>query len=241
MDKMKPMGVLVACEESQIVTIEFRKRGHEAYSCDLQACSGGHPEWHIIADVFEVIQGGWFTTESGGLVYVESWDMLIGFPPCTYLTYAGIAYFNEEKYGDKAKERKALRQSAVEFFLKLYNTEIPKVCIENPVGYMNTILPNGNRQKVQPYFFGDPHVKGTCLWLRGLPKLNGIPGAKKPSPLSVQSRRPGKFYKGGEVKNRYFVDVKSSKSAKERSKTFPGIARAMAQQWSPDLSNPHTQ
>lgn len=209
--------ILIACEESQTVCKAFRERGHEAYSCDLQACSGGHPEWHIMHDAIEVAYSG-------------CWDLMMAHPPCTYLSNAGIGWFNVDRYGEKAVQRSIEREKALQFFLKLYRSPIQKVCIENPVGYANTEFRKPN-QTIHPWFFGDPHMKRTCLWLRGLPRLNGRIDAHQPEPLSVQYRRPGKHYEGGEVKFRYFVDVKSSQSAKERSVTFPGIARAMAEQW----------
>ena len=207
----------MACEESQTVCKAFRERGHEAYSCDLQACSGGHPEWHIMHDALEVAYSG-------------CWDLMVGHPPCTVLTNAGIGYFNESVYGEKARSRKQERERAAEFFMKLMNAPISKICVENPVGWMNTTYRKPN-QTIHPWFFGDPHMKRTCLWLKGLSRLNGHIDAAPPKPLSIQTRRPGKHYSGGEVKNRYFVDVQSGTSAKERSKTFPGIARAMAEQW----------
>lgn len=222
MNELRPLRVLIACEESQTVCKEFRARGHEAYSCDLQACSGGRPDWHIMHDAVEVAYSG-------------CWDLMVAHPPCRFLSNAGIRYFNEERYGARAKERKIERDRAAQFFLKLMNAPIPKVAIENPVGWMNSFfrLPN---QTIHPYFFGDPHLKRTSLWLRGLPRLNGVPH-EKPKPLVIQERRAGKHYNGGEVKNRYFSDAKSV-TTKERSKTFPGIACAMAAAWSPDLLSP---
>lgn len=211
------MRVLIACEESQTVCKAFRERGHEAYSCDIQACSGGHPEWHIMHDAIEVAYSG-------------AWDLMIAHPPCTYLTHAGIGYFNIERYGEKAKTRHALREEAMDFVFKLYKAPIDRIAIENPVGHLNRHFRRPN-QTIHPWFFGDPHMKRTCLWLRGLSRLNGSHTATPPDPLSVQTRRPGKHYAGGEIKKRYFTDVKSSGSTKERSKTFPGIARAMAEQW----------
>lgn len=208
------MRVLIACEESQTVCKAFREKGHEAYSCDLQYCSGGHPEWHIMHDAVEIAYSGF-------------WDIMIAHPPCTFLTNAGIGYFNEDRYGEKARIRKEERNHAAQFFLKLMNAPIAKVAVENPVGWMNSFFRAPN-QTIHPWFFGDPHMKRTCLWLRGLPRLNGNPINSQPKPLHIHERRPGKHYLGGEIKNRYFTDVHSSTSAKERSKTFPGIARAMA-------------
>jgi hypothetical protein len=150
------MKVLIACEESQAVCKEFRARGHEAFSCDIQECSGGLPEWHIKADCLEVIYG-------------FEWDMLIGHPPCTYLSGAGLHWCDVEKHGSKAIERIIKREAAKKFFLKMWNAPIKKICLENPVGYMGRFLPYS--QTIDPYFFGDPHRKRTCLWLKNLPKL----------------------------------------------------------------------
>jgi hypothetical protein len=217
------MKVLVACEESQAVCIEFRKLGHEAYSCDILPCSGGHPEWHIQGDVLEQLD--------------KDWDLMIGHPPCTYMSNAGIGWFNEEKYGSKALKRKKNREDAMIFFLKLYNAPIEKICIENPVGWPNSVFRKPD-QVIHPFFFGDEHKKGTCLWLKNLPKLiyckeDNLFETKtlvEPKVISVQYRKPGKYYKGGEEKKRYFTDA-FSRDAKIRSKTFPGIAKAMAEQW----------
>lgn len=217
------MKILVACEESQAVTKAFRAKGHEAYSCDIQECSGGHPEWHLHGDVLDYINKGW--------------DLMIAHPPCTYLTHAGIGYFNIDVYGDKAIERRILQLDAAKFFMKIYAAPIQKICLENPVGFINHWLKP--TQIIHPYYFGDTHTKKTCLWLRNLPPLqhsknNSLFFEKthvESLPLSVQERKPSKNYKGGEKKNRYFVDSKGSHSSKERSKTFPGIAQAMADQW----------
>lgn len=216
------MKVLVACEESQVVCKAFRAKGHEAFSNDLQECSGGHPEWHLQMDSFEAIK-------------LMDWDLMIGHPPCTYLTNAGIGYFNVQRWGQKAIERSIKREEALRFFIQMYNAPIKKICLENPVGYVNSQFRKPN-QTIQPHYFGDPHVKRTCLWLRGLPRLNGhIESAlskdyKKPQPLAIQYRKPSKYYEGGEEKKRYFTDF-GTRDAKERSKTFPGIAQAMADQW----------
>lgn len=216
--------ILIGCEESQAVCIEFRKLGIEAFSCDTQECSGGHPEWHIKEDVLKVVNDGW--------------DMMIGHPPCTYLSNAGIGWFNEEKYGEKAVKRKANRNEAMEFFMKLYNAPIKRICLENPVGYPNSVFRKPD-QVIQPYFFGDAHKKGTCLWLKNLPKLIYCKADNlfetqttvEPKVLAIQYRKPSKYYKGGEEKKRYFTDA-GLRNAKVRSKTFDGIAKAMAEQWS---------
>jgi hypothetical protein len=208
------MRVLVACEFSGIVREAFKAHGHDAWSCDLLPTE--IPGQHIQGDVLAILNYGW--------------DLMIAHPPCTYLSYAGIGWFNEEKWGERARLRKIKREEAAEFFMRFYNVPIPKICVENPVGYMNSTFRKSD-QKIQPYFWGDPHVKGTCLWLKNLPLLEYDKTVQKPPPLAVQTRRPSKWYIGGETKNRYFVDVKSSKSAHERSRTFPGIANAMAEQW----------
>lgn len=228
------MKVLVACEESQTVCKAFREKGHEAYSCDTQECSGGHPEWHIQSDVLNVINGGVMVLQSGERVFIDGWDLMIGHPPCTYLSFAGIGYFNIKKYGEKAIERHRLKDQAMYFFTKLWEASIPKICLENPRGFpMQTIKPT---QMIHPWYFGDEHKKLTCLWLKGLSRLNGSfeiamnKSKYEPKPLYVHERKPSANYKGGELKARHFTDY-VSRYAKIRSKTFPGIARAMAEQW----------
>lgn len=214
------MRVLIACEESQAVCKAFRAKGHEAYSCDVQDCSGGRPEWHLIGDVLDFLSDGW--------------DLLIGHPPCQFLTFAGIGYFNVERYGEKAVQRHTKKDLALTFFQTLLDAPIPAICLENPVGWVNkTIKPS---QTFHPYQFGDPHVKRTCLWLKGLPLLRYVDSPIKPVPITVQVRRPSKRYKGGELKPRYYSDSVSSgpEQSKIRAKTFPGVARAMAEQWTED-------
>ena len=152
------MKILIACEESQTVCKAFRDRGFEAYSCDIQDCSGGHPEWHIKDDAIKVL-------------YNNKWDLVIAHPPCTYLSFAGNGWFNIDKYGDKAIERHSLRKQAEDFFLKFYNYP-GKIAIENPRGSINSkIKPT---QIIHPFFFGDEEKKTTCLWLKNLPKLISI-------------------------------------------------------------------
>jgi len=208
------MKILIACEESQAVCKEFRKLGHEAYSCDILPCSGGHPEWHLQGDVLEQLYKGW--------------DMMIAFPPCTYLSYAGIRWFNIEKYGNKAKQRHKLREDALNFFMKLWRAPIKKICIENPRGYaMKFIKPS---QIVHPWYFGDPHKKTTCFWLKGLTRLNG----KTEIAMNKIKYEPSPIYIDKSGKKRYFTDaMKGSGNSRQmnRSKTFPGIAKAMGLQW----------
>ena len=193
------MKILVACEESQRVCIELRKLGHEAYSCDILSCSGGHPEWHLQQDVLPLLN--------------KKWDMIIAFPPCTYLSNAGARHLfpggklNEERY------KKGLL--AKELFMTIYNADCPKIAIENPTPSKIYELPE-KTQVIQPWQFGHPYSKRTQLWIKGLPKL--IPT----NIVEVESncRKAGNWFnKGGKDRQR------------NRSKTFPGIAKAMADQW----------
>ena len=216
------MKVLVACEESQRVCSAFRARGHEAYSCDIIECSGGHPEWHIMEDCLPLINGNCtFKTMDGEEHHVEKWDLLIAHPPCTYLTVTGNRWFNVEKYGDKARERIKLREEAKEFFMKFANADCDKIMIENPVGVMSTAWRKPD-QIVQPYYFGDPFEKRTCLWLKGLPKL------KKTNEVEPEPRIK---YASGYTMPAWYANLPPKDRAKERSKTFPGFAEAMAEQW----------
>lgn len=204
------MRVLVACEESQAVTIELRKLGHEAYSCDLLPCSGGHPEWHNQGDVTELLK--------------QEWDMIIAFPPCTFLTVTGNRWFNVERYGDKALKRIEDRKEAVDFFMLFANTDCDKIAIENPVGIMSSEYRKPN-QIIQPYQFGDAFEKKTCLWLKGLPELKHTNVVEPPERTK---------FKSGKTMASWYSDafkLPKEERAKLRSKTFPGIARAMAEQW----------
>lgn len=162
------MNILVGCEESQVVCMAFRLKGHNAFSCDLQKCSGGYPQFHFFDSIWDIINGGNLKTEDGNAVYIENWDMIIGHPPCTYLSNAGNDYFNLTKYKD-AYVRWFERYDAIDFFCKMFTKKIPKICLENPVGFINGIWPP--TQVIEPYYFGDSDKKRTCLWLKGLPKL----------------------------------------------------------------------
>ena len=209
------MRILVACEESQAVTIQLRNLGHEAYSCDIQDCSGGHEEWHIKRNVLDLLN--------------LHWDMIIAFPPCTYLTNTGNKWFNEKRYGEKAVERKQKREKAAEFFLSFINSECPKIAVENPIGYMNTHYRKPD-QIIHPYYFaefqGDENCerKATCLWLKGLPLLK----------YNAQFVPRIITYKNGKTDSAWHVNTMNlpkNERSKQRSKTFPGIAKAMAEQW----------
>ncbi len=194
------MKILCACEESQAVCIQLRKLGHEAYSCDLQDSSGGHPEWHLKQDVIPLLS--------------DSWDIIIAFPPCTYLTFAGNRHYAS---GDGFKKRLA----ASDFFMKFVNAPCEHIAIENPVGYMNTCYRKPD-QIIHPYYFGDPFMKRTCLWLKNLPCLEPTEILERPEPKYIQSNG----------KKRYWVETVSLPDRQKiRSKTFPGIAAAMAYQW----------
>ncbi|WP_305296568.1 hypothetical protein [Parvibacter caecicola] len=197
------MRVLVACEESQAVTSQLRRGGVEAYSCDLLPCSGNHPEWHIQADALEIAK--------------MSWDMVLAFPPCTHLAASGARWFPE-------KQRDGRQQMGIGFFLAFTALDhVPRVAIENPVGIMSRFYREPD-QIIQPWQFGDPHEKKTCLWLKGLPPL--VP-TKVVEPNPRVLCRDGKTYPDWHVHS----SAKGHARSVERSKTFPGIAKAMAEQW----------
>ena len=170
------LKVLVACEESQRVCSAFRELGHEAYSCDIIEPSGEHPEWHILGDALQVINPDpqtnliSFKDMRGGQHQVAQWDLIIAHPPCTYLTVTGNRWFNIDKYGDKARERYVKRELGANFFMYFVNAQCDHIAIENPIGYMSTKYRKPD-QIIQPYQYGYPARKATCLWLKGLPKL----------------------------------------------------------------------
>lgn len=222
------LKVLVACEESQRVTKEFRKLGHEAYSCDIIDCSGGHPEWHIKEDVTHLLDGRCiFETCDGTVVGIpDKWDLIIGFPPCTYLTCTGNRWFNEDLYGDSARKRKADREEAAEFFMKIANADCDHIAIENPVGVMSTRWRKPD-QIIQPWMFGDPFEKKTCLWLKYLSKLKSTKEVEPP---------PRQVLSSGKTMPRWYSNCGGNRP-KARSKTFPGLAKAMATQWSDFLGD----
>lgn len=188
------MKVLIACEESQAVTIEMRRLGHEAYSCDIQPCSGGHPEWHLQVDALELLK--------------MKWDLIIAHPPCTHLCSSGARWFAE------GKKPWILQDEAPEFFMKFATADCPRIAIENPIGVMSTKYRKPD-QIIQPWQFGHGETKATCLWLKGIPKL---------VPTEIAEGR----------ENRIHRMPPGPERSKLRSKTFPGIARAMAEQWAGD-------
>lgn len=204
------MRILIACEESQAVCTEMRRLGHEAYSCDIQPCSGGHPEWHLKVDALELLK--------------MRWDMIIAHPPCTYLTNTGNRWFSVERYGDKAKNRFEKRKDAADFFLRFAEANCSRIAIENPIGYMSKAYRKPD-QIIQPYMFGDNERKATCLWLKGLQNL-------KPTNIVEPEIIRYKNGKGSDSKWHYnTIKLPKADRSRVRSKTFPGIARAMAEQW----------
>ena len=224
------MKIIVGCEESQAVCIAFRNAGHEAYSCDLKPCSGGHPEWHIIGDVLAIIQGGAFKIQSGDLVKIQKWDMGIFFPDCTYLTCSAEWAYKDGPYHQKVKpgtltgaERKDARVRAANFFMALYHCRIKRVAIENPVGVMSSIFRKPD-QVFNPYDFGDDASKKTCLWLKGLPQLIHT-GYCSPRMVNGRPRWANQTDSGQNNLS------PSENRAELRSKTYLGIASAMANQW----------
>jgi hypothetical protein len=215
--------ILIACEESQAVCKEFRSLGYEAYSCDILPESGGNPEWHIQDDLFNVLNQGW--------------DMMIAFPPCTYLSVSGAQWYyhpgdkdlpiKERRPHPKYPNRNNDRQDAKEFFIKLYSSNIKQIAIENPVGIMNTqfIKPT---QIIQPWMFGDEATKTTCLWLKNLPRLQ---------PTNIVGKGERTVFASGKSHPKWYAEALAKAKTPEerrnlRSKTFPGIAKAMAKQWS---------
>ena len=240
---MKVLNVLVACEESQRVCMEFRRLGHNAYSCDLLKCSGGHPEWHFNQDVLEIIKNKGGKLQTGEEVYIEGkWDIMIAHPPCTFLAVSGAKWYyhpedknlplNERRPHPNFPNRAKDREDAINFFLALANADIEHIAIENPVGIMNTIFRKPD-QIVQPYHFGDSASKKTCLWLKNLPPLVHTNVVDPGEFIEFESgRRLAKWYSDGLTK---------TKTAEERrtwrSKTFPGFAKAIAEQWSEVLVN----
>jgi hypothetical protein len=174
------MNVLIACEESQTVCLAFRKKGHNAYSCDIVDCSGGYPEYHIKRDVLEVMKGGTFKTQGGQEVTIDKWDLMIAHPPCTFLSSSGASwYYHPEDKGLPVEQRRPHprypnrakdRDDGKKFFMEFVKSDIEKIAIENPVGIMSTCYRKPD-QIVQPFMFGHEARKATCLWLKGLPKL----------------------------------------------------------------------
>ena len=226
------MKVLIACECSQTVCKEFRALGHEAYSCDVEEQYGGHPEWHIKGDCLEILKGGgqMFKTEDGSTHNIDKWDLIIAHPPCTYLSNAATrSHSLKGATLEQINARTQKRIQAQEFFMKFANVNCEKVAIENPVGVMNTVYRKPD-QIIEPYQFAESEedkenyvTKRTCLWLKGLNELkrNDLP---KPDNAKLYGRHPS-------GKARCWEEMVKGDRATVRSKTFPGIAKAMAEQW----------
>jgi len=210
------MRILVACEESQAITKELRKLGHEAYSCDLLPCSGGHPEWHYQQDVFEVINKGW--------------DMMIAHPPCTFLAVSGARWMYN-KDGSVNQERLKNQNLALYFVQKLMDAPIEKIAIENPISVISSQIRKPD-QIVHPYHFGDKASKSTCLWLKNLPKLEHTNVVEKGEFKEWIDKKTGKTKRQATW---YYEALQKAKTPAERrtlrSKTFSGMAKAMADQW----------
>lgn len=221
--------VLVACEESQAVCKAFRERGFEAYSCDIQECSGGHPEWHICGDALKAMMGGQIVTQDGKWHFIDKWDLMIAHPPCTYLSNVSTKHFSlrctsAEKVADRWKNR----AEAAVFFMYFALAPIEHIAVENPVGFMNTAYKKAD-QIVDPYMFAESVndeknyvTKRTCLWLKKLPPLKRTNDLQKPNNAELYGRFPSGKAKTWEDQTH---------GGKARSKTFPGIAKAMAEQW----------
>jgi len=192
------MKVLIACEESQRVCIEFRKLGHEAYSCDVMECSGGHPEWHIQGDVLQQLD--------------KDWDLIIGHPPCTRLCNSGVCWLEKRNLWDDMR-------AGAEFFLAILNAKCDKIAVENPIPHKYAVKIIGRKydQIIQPWQYGHGETKATCLWLKGLPELQ---------PTNIVEGREQRLHNLPPSQDR----------AKLRSKTFPGIAKAMASQWGAEIN-----
>ena len=222
------LKVLVACEESQRVCTEFRKLGHEAYSCDVQEPSGGRPDWHILGDAVPVLRGGQIVTMDGVSHYVDKWDLIIAHPPCTYISNAGACRLYPRKGQlDQARYQKGIE--AKNFFMKFYNAPCDHVAIENPIPSKVFNMPPYT-QIIQPYEHGEPYSKKTCLWLRGLPEIkpSNIVSEYKPYVSCGTSANKGNKDKAGVSR--------SGGASKVRSRTFVGIAKAFATQWSEYLT-----
>ena len=231
------MKILVACEESQAITKELRKLGHDAYSCDLLPCSGGHPEWHFNMDVFKVIKNRGGLLQTGGEIKIKgNWEMMIAHPPCTFLAVSGARWyyhpddntlpFIQRRPHPKFLNRAKDREEAIDFFKKLFEAPIEKIAIENPVGIISTRYKKP-QQIVHPYQFGDEASKATCLWLKNLPLLE---------PTNVVGKGERVVLSSGKSLPKWYSDaLTKSKTADERrtmrSKTFEGMATAMAEQW----------
>lgn len=214
--KESKIRILIACEESQAVCKAFRARGFEAYSCDILPCSGGHPEWHINDDVYAALKGGTIMLQDGSCTVVDAWDACIAFTPCTYSCNSGIRWmFNPDKSINE--KRMSGCQTFAGMLRDILNSDIPIVSCENPIPHKYAVEIIGRKydQIIQPWQFGHGETKATCLWLKGLPELQ---------PTEVVEGREQRIWKVAPTKD-------PAERSRIRSKTFPGIAEAMAEQW----------
>ena len=210
------LKVLIACEESQRVCTAFRELGHEAYSADIQEPSGGHPEWHILGDVLPILNGGKFETMDGTVHSVAKWDLIIAHPPCTHLAVSGARWFKE------GRKPRYLQDEAAEFFMRFITADCEHIAVENPICIMSTRYRKPD-QIINPYQFGHLEQKKTCLWLKNLPKLQETNNVFEEMMKLPEKERAKIWWLG-------------SNHSKERSKTYLGIAEAMAKQWSEYLT-----
>ena len=240
---MYKYNILIACEESQRVCNAFRELGFNAFSCDLLPCSGGHPEWHFQQDVLDVIKNHGGLLQNGSTKFVDgNWDLMVAHPPCTYLAVSGVKWYYHPddkdlpiekrrphpKFPNRAKDR----EDGASFFMALANASIERIAIENPVGIMNTRFRKPD-QIVQPWMFGDSASKKTCLWLKNLPKLIPTEIVDEGEYIEFGSgRRLAKWYSDGLTKTKTPEERRTW-----RSKTFPGFAKAIAEQWGNFLLN----
>lgn len=228
------MDVLIACEESQTICKAFRERGHNAFSCDIQPCSGGHPSWHFQDDALSVIKNVGGKLETGEVLFVKKWDLLIAHPPCTYLSSSGARWFyhpedahlpiEQRREHPKHIGRRLLQKKAIDFFLEFTKTNVERWAIENPIGCISTVYKKPS-QIIQPYMFGEEATKTTCLWLHNLPLLQ---------PTKIVDKGEMITFKSGKKHPKWYADALSLSPAerqKARSKTFQGIADAIAEQW----------
>lgn len=237
------MIVIVGCEESQAVCLAFRAKGHEAYSCDLKPCSGGHPDWHFECDIFQVLKAGTLTTQSGKTVFIKSFDLAIFHPTCTFVARSSVQWLShpEDKHlpfelrrpHPRYPNRREDMRESVKFVKALWDSNIPRVAIENPVGLLSSLWRKPN-QIINPWQFGDEATKTTCLWFRGLPLLK---------PTKIVGKGARTFFASGKSHPEWYAEaMRNAKTKAERqeirSKTFPGIANAMADQWGTPKTGP---
>ena len=247
---MNKMNIIVACEESQAITKELRKLGHNAYSCDLLSTSGGHKRWHYKGDIFDIINKNkvTFITEDNTKVKIQKWDMMIAHPPCTFLAVSGARWFyhpedshlptSERRAHPKFPNRRKDQKEAIDFVIKLWSVKIDKIAIENPIGVLSSSSLGKPTQIIQPWWFGDNATKTTCYWTKGLPNLKKNNQVEKKELLGekIEKGEVITLSSGKKMQKWYAEALAKSKTADERrtlrSKTFPNMAKAIAKQWS---------